>query len=49
MGSIPGKYLEMHFTTSFPTSHLVFASRTPPTRTSGKASFPSAKITEYQS
>jgi len=49
MGSTPGKYLEMHFITSFPTSHFVFASRTPPTMTSGKAPSSSAKITEYQS
>lgn len=50
MGITPEKYLEMQFITSFPISHLLlFASRTPPTITRGKALFPSAKITDYQS
>lgn len=43
-GSTPGYSLDMEFMTFFAISHLLFASSTPPTITSGKASCPSAHM-----
>ena len=49
IGSVPGKTLEIHFITSPLISHFLFPSRTPPTKTSGNMSFPSARLkTNFQ-
>ena len=49
IGSVPGKTLEIHFMTSPLISHFLFPSRTPPTKTSGNMSFPSARLkTNFQ-